>query len=242
VNYVALASDYDGTLAHAGIVSTRVTEALERLRHSGRKLILVTGRELPELQQVFPRLDLFECAAVENGAVLYHPQTGQKRVLTQPPPKEFMEKLRARGVRDLSCGDVIVATGRPFAQAALEVIQDLGLELQLIFNKNAVMILPSATNKMTGLSAALAEMRISWHNVVGVGDAENDDVFLSCCGFSVAVANAIPALKDKADWVTEGACGNGVIELIEALLKDDFARLDSLAGRSAYRRRESRGS
>lgn len=231
MNYVAFASDYDGTLAHDGIVNTGAIEALERLRHSGRKLILVTGRELPDLQQVFPRLDLFDCAVVENGAVLYNPQTRQKRVLAQPPPKEFIDTLRAHGVRDFSCGDVIVATWRPSAQAALEAIQDLGLELQLIFNKDAVMILPSGTNKMTGLSAALEEMGISRHNVVGVGDAENDHAFLSCCEFSVAVANAIPALKDKADWVTEGARGDGVIELIEALLKDDLPSLDSHTSR-----------
>ena len=126
---------------------------------------------------------------------------------------------------------MIIATWRPSARAAPEAIQELGLELQLIFNKDAVMILPSGTNKMTGLSAALAEMGVSRHDVVGVGDAENDHAFLSCCEFSVAVANAIAALKDKADWVTEGARGDGVGELIAALLKDDLASLDAHSSR-----------
>ena len=61
----------------------------------------------------------------------------------------------------------------------LEAIRDLGLELQVIFNKGAVMVLPSGVNKATGLDAALDELGLSPHNVVGVGDAENDHAFLA---------------------------------------------------------------
>jgi hydroxymethylpyrimidine pyrophosphatase-like HAD family hydrolase len=35
----------------------------------------------------------------------------------------------------------------------------------------------------------------------------------------VAVANALPAVKDGVDWVTERARGAGVTELIEHLLE-----------------------
>jgi len=44
--YLALACDFDGTLATHGQVDERSLLALERLLASGRKLILVTGREL----------------------------------------------------------------------------------------------------------------------------------------------------------------------------------------------------
>ena len=50
---------------------------------------------------------------------------------------------------------------RPHEKEAIEAIRDLGLELQVIFNKDAVMILPSGVNKMTGLAAALKEIGIS---------------------------------------------------------------------------------
>jgi energy-coupling factor transporter ATP-binding protein EcfA2 len=95
----------------------------------------------------------------------------------------------------------------------------------VIFNKDAVMVLPSSVNKATGLHAALAELGFSPHNVVGVGDAENDHVFLQMCEFSAAVANALPALKERTDYVTQGRQGEGVEELIEHLLKDDLAQL-----------------
>ncbi len=73
MRYLALASDYDGTLAQDGVVSPETVEALDRLRHSGRKLILVTGRELPDLEKTFNRLDLFDRVVGENGALLYNP-------------------------------------------------------------------------------------------------------------------------------------------------------------------------
>ena len=81
-------------------------------------------------------------------------------------------------------------------------------------------------NKATGLSAALAELELSPHNCAGIGDAENDHAFLSLCEAAVAVANALPILKERADWVTIGDHGTGVRELIDRLLESDLADLE----------------
>ncbi|MBV8864304.1 MAG: HAD-IIB family hydrolase [Acidobacteriaceae bacterium] len=225
MRFLALASDYDGTLAHDGDVDDETIKALERVRQSGRKLILVTGRELPDLENVFSRLDLFNFVVAENGALLFNPATRSKTLLAPAPPENFVNDLKQRGVQGLSVGEAIVATWHPHEAAVLESIRQLGLELQVIFNKDAVMILPSGVNKMTGLARALEEMKLSRHNVVAVGDAENDHAFLGCCECSVAVSNAIPALKEKVDWVTDKARGEGVAELVDRLLSDDLASL-----------------
>jgi hypothetical protein len=145
-------------------------------------------------------------------------------VLAERPPEAFVAALRQREVWPLSFGHVIVATWEPHETTVLEVIRDQGLELQVIFNKGAVMVLPAGVNKATGLSAALHELSLSPHNVVGVGDAENDHAFLSLCECSAAVANALPQLKERADIVTRGDHGAGVVELIEELLADDLRR------------------
>jgi len=231
MRYLALASDYDGTLAHDGVVDDNTIRAIERLIHSGRKLILVTGRELPDLQSAFPRMDLCERVVAENGALLYNPATREKRTLAQRPPQSFLDTLRNRGVPNVSAGEVIVSTWHPFETQVMETIRDSGLELQIIFNKDAVMVLPPGVNKMTGLCAALAELKLSRHNIVGVGDAENDHAFLDSCECSVAVANAIPALKKKADFVTDGDRGAGVAELIDKIISSDLSELtDRLRG------------
>jgi HAD superfamily hydrolase (TIGR01484 family) len=231
VRYVCLASDYDGTLASQGSVPGRVVEALERVRESGRTTVLVTGRELDDLERAFDRLDLFDRVVAENGAVLLDPSTKETRVLAEGPPEAFVRALRERGVEPLSVGRVIVATREPHQQAVLDAIHDLGLEHQVIFNKGAVMVLPAGVNKASGLGAALEELRLSPHNVVGIGDAENDHAFLQLCELAVAVANALASIEERSDFVTRGDDGDGVVELIEALLEDDLAGLDDRLGR-----------
>jgi HAD superfamily hydrolase (TIGR01484 family) len=225
VHYLALATDYDGTLAFQGTVRPETIAALERLRASGRKLILVTGRDLDDLRRVCPRLELFDRIVAENGALLYRPQTREEILLAEPPPPELAEKLRQRKVQPLSEGRVIVATREPHQTDALEVVRAMGLQMQVVFNKGAVMLLPSGVNKHTGLLAALDELGLSLRNTVAVGDAENDHAMLAACECGVAVSNALPALKDRADLVMRKARGEGVEELIDRLLDDDLRSL-----------------
>jgi hydroxymethylpyrimidine pyrophosphatase-like HAD family hydrolase len=227
MRYLALASDYDGTLATDGQVDEETLAALERLRDSGRKLVLVTGRHLDDLLNVFPQINLCEWVVAENGALLYQPATRKEKPLSEPPPKEFIKALQERGVDPLAVGQVIVATWHPHETTVLEVIRELGLEWQVIFNKGAVMVLPSGMNKASGLSAALSEMGLSPHNAVSVGDAENDHALLDFCKCGVAVANALPMLKEHADYVTKGERGAGVVELIDMLIASDLAELSS---------------
>ena len=226
MRYIALACDYDGTLATDGQVSSGTLAALQRLLASGRKLILVTGRQLDDLFSVFPRWDIFEWIVAENGVLLYHPATDEKKLLASPPPAKFMARLRERGV-PISVGEVILSTYHPHESLVLDTIRELGLELQLIFNKGAVMILPSGTSKATGLTAALKQMGLSPHNVVAIGDAENDHALLALCECSVAVANALPMLQEKADFVTTGANGQGVTELINEIIANDLRDRDT---------------
>ena len=222
---IALAADYDGTLAEDGVVSPETVQALEQFRSTGRRLIMVTGRELPELLEIFPRADLFECVVAENGALLYNPATRSERMLTNPASPELYEALKVRGVTPLSAGRCIIATREPHEKAVLEEIHRMGLDLEIIFNKGAVMVLPSGVNKATGLAAALDELRLSPHNVAAIGDAENDHAFLQYCGCAAVVANAVPALRDSAHLVMQQARGRGVVEFIQRIEREDGALL-----------------
>ena len=225
LRYLALATDYDGTLAHDGVVEESTVKALERLKESDRRLLLVTGRTLGDLERVFPRLDLFDRVVAENGLVIHRPQSKETIDLAGPPREELLAALRDRAV-PFRAGHSIIGTDRPNEITALEVIRDLGLELQIVFNKESVMIVPSGHNKATGMHVALRELRLSPHNVVGIGDAENDHAFLTECECSVATANAVETLKQRSDHVTEGERGAGVEELIEGILDDDLHSLD----------------
>jgi len=215
--YQLLATDYDDTLATNGRIAPEVIDGLRRLRAAGRRVVLVTGRELNDLLNVCPEVELFERVVAENGAVVYRPATGETLLLADPPPRAFCDLLRRKGV-PFSAGRVIVGTHVPHEEQVLEAIRKLGLELQVIFNKGAVMVLPTGVNKATGLQVVLDDLRLSPARVIGVGDAENDHAFLALCGCGVAVANAIPSLKKEADLVTHAKSGRGVLEIIEGLL------------------------
>ncbi|MDY6939818.1 MAG: HAD family hydrolase [Cyanobacteriota bacterium] len=221
MKYSALATDYDGTLAQDGRVDKATLDALSRFQASGRKLILVTGRELNDLLGVFPQIQQFDRAIAENGALLYNPHTQETRTLCQPPPSAFIETLQARGVEPLQVGRAIVATWQPHGETVQAVIDRMKLPLQVTLNKNAVMVLPKGVTKASGLKEALVELNLAPQQVVGVGDAQNDLALLAGSGLGVAVANAIPKVKQQADWVMSGKRGAGVCELIDRLLRED---------------------
>lgn len=221
MRYHIFATDYDGTIAKDERVSAETLDYLQKLKLTGRTIVLVTGRELDSLEIVFPEYKIFDYIVAENGAVIHFTLTGKDELLGEKPPQSFIHKLVERGVGPISVGKVIVATWEPHQNTVLETIREFGLEQQVIFNKGAVMILPPAVNKATGLKALLKLLSISEHNIVAVGDAENDSAMMQIAEYSVAVSNALPSLKDIVDFVTPADHGEGVQQLIDKILTDE---------------------
>ncbi|HEY8505294.1 MAG TPA: HAD family hydrolase [Gemmataceae bacterium] len=224
MRYLVLVTDYDGTIAVNGRMADSVAAAIERLRLSGRRAILVTGRRLEDLLPVLPQVHLFDHVVAENGAVVYEPRARRETLLGAPPPPEFIRRLRELGVDPLEVGRVVVATRLPHHITVLRTIQETGLELHVIFNRSAVMVLPSGVNKATGMEYALRKLGLSPHEAVGIGDAENDHSFLDRCECAVAVADAAPSIRKLAAFVTEGEGAEGVVEMINELIADDLSR------------------
>ncbi len=145
--------------------------------------------------QLLPRPDLFDRIVAENGVLLFVPGTGEERPLAAGPPSELVALLQERGVQPLSIGHVIIATWAPHQHEVLDAIQTLGLDHHIIFNKGAVMVLPPGVTKGSGLQAALHDLGLSPHNAVAIGAAENDPRKFALVVCSVAVMNALPAVK-----------------------------------------------
>lgn len=225
MRYLALVTDYDGVLAADGKASPAAITAIERLRTSGRRAILVTGRRLDDILEICSNLDLFDYVVAENGGVLYEPRTREETLLAKSPTAEFVARVKELGA-PLEVGRVILATWLPHHTAVLDAIQEAGLELQIIFNRAAVMVLPCGVNKATGVAQALRRLGLSYHEVVGVGDAQNDHSFLEASECAVAVANALPSTRRIADIVTDAENGHGLAEVIDELIADDLHRAE----------------
>jgi len=214
-----LATDYDGTLAENGLVAAETIAALERLKASGRRLVVVTGRQAADLVAAFPRVDLADRVVAENGATLYRPGTGGEVRLTRPVDERLVAALREQRVEPLSVGRCVVATSEANAATVVDAAKRLGLELEVGLNKGAAMALPHGVDKGTGLAAALDDLGLSPEETVGVGDAENDVAFLRLCGRSAAVANALATVQEGVDLELAAEDGAGVRELVELVLR-----------------------
>lgn len=219
MQWTTLATDFDGTLANGGRVRPAVLLALRRLRATGRKLVLVTGRELEELLRAFRDVELFDRVVAESGALLYRAEpTPRECPLARPPPSELAADLRARGVVPLACGRIVLSMSRDHETDVRELLRERGLALHVVVDKSAAMVLPAGIDKGTGLRAALGELGVDESSTVAVGDGEDDGALLDVCGLRVAVANAVPTLRARAQVVTRGARGEGVVELCERLM------------------------
>jgi hypothetical protein len=181
-------------------------------------VLLVTGRRLDDLRRVCPDLGCFDVVVGENGAVLEFPASGRHVTLGRRPPRRFIESLQQRSV-DFALGETVVEMPAASAPTVLDAVRAFELPLFLAFNRERLMLLPPAVSKSTGLRQALGELRLSVHNAVGIGDAENDHDLLDVCEVGVAVAWGSAALRSVADEVVEGIHPSAVAGYIRRLLQ-----------------------
>jgi hydroxymethylpyrimidine pyrophosphatase-like HAD family hydrolase len=223
MRYVALAAGFDGTLARDGHCDPRCVEPLRSLAATGRKLILVTGRVLRELLEIFPEARLFDYVVAENGAVMYRPATRQSAILAQAPPEILVQELQRRRVTPVSVGSSSITTLQSNQAEISDVLHKLNLDFQMVSNDGVLSILPPGVDKAYGVRAALRELGVSHHNLVAIGDGENDIELFALAEHCAAVRNADPALKRVAHRTTDGAWCDGFLELADELIATDLA-------------------
>jgi hydroxymethylpyrimidine pyrophosphatase-like HAD family hydrolase len=237
-HYLALACDGDGTLTTRKILASGTRLALERWRNSGRKLILVTGETIEELNK-FPHLSAFNLVVAENGALLYWPSDKKTKPLAERTPPSLIRTLRRRRVNPLTLGHTMVGTCRPRDAILKEEIEHLQLDWEVLYNRKEAMALPRGIDKASGLCAGLGELGLASAAVVGVGDGQNDVDLLKCCGFGAAVCTAVASLKEAANLTLSSGSGRGVAELIDRILSEELPsenNLRELSSRPRFKR------
>ena len=212
---LAIALDYDGTIAKDNKLDDRVRDAIGLLRAKNIVVLIVTGRIMEDLRRVAGDLHFVDGVVAENGAVVEFTDSGYSKVLGSPPPARFLEAMRAEGI-SFQAGQSIVESDASDAPRLLAIIQRLELPLVLVFNRGRVMVLPQAISKATGLYEALRILRLSPHNALAIGDAENDHELLRACEVGVAVEWGSEALKAAADYILPGAGPTAVGAYLQA--------------------------
>jgi HAD superfamily hydrolase (TIGR01484 family) len=213
-----IACDFDGTGAVNGQPAPELYAVLAEARARGILTLLATGRVLEEVQRLCENAP-FDVIVAENGAIVCFSGVGHIIQLGSLPPERFLDELRATGI-PFHTGAVIVATRQQYASQLLHLIRRFGLDAQLIYNRNDVMLLPSGIDKATGIRRALDTMGRSERNMVAFGDAENDIPMLMTAAVGVAARDSIPAVLALADDRVPQPGGAGVALYIRRILKD----------------------
>lgn len=218
MKFGVLALDYDGTIARDGVLDPEVRAAIAEVRGRGIAVLIVTGRILSELQKVAGDLHFVDGVVAENGAVLWFPN-GHTRLISNFSSIPFLQEIRRRGL-DFKAGQCVVELEAVAAPQVLSVIRDLELPLVLLFNRGRLMVLPQAVSKGIGLREALATLRLSVHNAMAIGDAENDHDLLATCELGVAVSWGSQILQKVADEVLQGDGPSAVAGFIRQAAKE----------------------
>jgi hypothetical protein len=213
-----IACDFDGTGATDGHPAPELYAALAAARAQGIVTLLVTGRVLEEVERACEELSPFDAVVAENGAVIHLCSIGRTIQIGNPPQEHFLGELRAHGV-PFHTGAVVIGTWEQHAHKSLELIRRFGLDAQLIFNRAALMILPSGINKAVGIRRALEELGRSERNLIAFGDAENDIPMLTVAEFGVAAHDSVPAVLALTDDRVSQPGGGGVASYIRKILE-----------------------
>jgi hydroxymethylpyrimidine pyrophosphatase-like HAD family hydrolase len=229
LNLGVVVLDYDGTIAIDGELDPAVESAIVDLRAAGMTVLLATGRIVADLHRVMGDLRLVDAVVAENGAVVAFPESGRSTTFG-PLPVTLIDALRERGL-DVALGECVVEAEATAAPVVLELIRQLELPLVLAFNRARMMVLPQWVSKATGLRAAMQALRLSEHNALAIGDAENDHTLLEACEVGVAVGWGSPALQATADEVIRGDGPPAVAAYLRQLRVREPASIDRLQRR-----------
>ena len=225
-----LALDIDDTIVtHLGSVNERVVEAVGRATDAGINVVLSTGRTISTTAPIARALGLDGWVVCSNGALLamvepetivetvtFDPRSILDRIVTLLPDAVYAvedthgvfhaTRIFGAGSLGLSLREV------PFEQMGLHtVIFGVGDTAWMDIG-------PTGVSKATMLAKLCTRLDVNPARTVAVGDSWNDIDMLAWAGTGVAMGSAPRALTNVADAMTDATPGDGVAEVIDALL------------------------
>jgi hydroxymethylpyrimidine pyrophosphatase-like HAD family hydrolase len=213
----AFACDFDGTGASNGRLAPEIAAVLAAARARGYATLLVTGRVLEELRAADVDFGAFDAVVAENGAVVWLPAMDRNIQIGEPPPDGFLAELRSIRV-PYHAGAVVVGTWDRHATEVLALVRRFGMASQLVFNREAMMVLPSGVDKAVGVRRALEELHRSARNMIAFGDAENDRPLLDTAEIGIAARGSVASIAAAADDRLSQPGAAGVAHYIQSIL------------------------
>lgn len=212
----AFVTDFDRTLTdNPGEVNDAVISKMKTLK---KPLLLVTGRPLAYVEELYRKHPIWQCIVAENGAVIYFPKKEQLITFMSKAVEQARNALAGAGI-PFTAGLNIISVPVQHGVDIKRLLKPYSRLLTYRTNVDELMILPKGVDKGVGTKIALSHLGIDPEKTVIIGDAKNDIDLFNVPGYRVAVANAAKELKAIADQVTKNPSSAGIIEAIEELKK-----------------------
>ena len=217
-----LALDLDETLTRGGEDTIRedVRKALMRMRKKSWALILTTGRDRRYLLGRADIRGIFDAWVMEAGLSIYIPSKDTYFVDADENWRSFISSLRSLSF--IQEKENTISFSSSYLGTLKQMIEESLLEIQMRDNKGVIILLPKGVNKWSGTLKALEIMGLESELIAAIGDSEIDLELIEQADFGAVVANADETLKRVADYVARGEDGDGVIEIIDVLLKKSY--------------------
>lgn len=216
---ITLVTDLDRTLTGPDLkLDERARHMLRELRQAGVRVIVATGRPLVHVVQLGLR-ELTDAMVVENGAIVMDSRTRETHIHGAAFQQQAERALGELGPK-FSWHRVIGSGPREFADEARSRLGAAGIEHQMEYNAEHVMILPAGVDKGSGALAALALLGLRARDVWAIGDGENDVSLFRIACESAAPANASPRVASQATMMLDASYSEGFVEFARRLLRE----------------------
>ena len=214
----AIVVDYDRTLTDDNLIAygpalgtLRMLQAMNRM-----KVIIATGRSISFMLREEAVFGFADAIVAEDGAVIWVPKAAIIERIGDG--SQTRDALRSSGI-PFEEGDVVVSVDRGREVDVKRAIRREGLQVELQYNQNSLMILPEGIDKAAGVKVALRLMGIPSARLVCIGDGENDLSLFKIAKLRVATEGSVQVLKDQSDVICHGPNAVGVTRFLEGLLQ-----------------------
>lgn len=246
--FKALFTDLDGTAVPnhpEALPSRKVVEAITKAQE---KVIVsvATGRPFSMCRRILEKLNIKDYCIVEGGSQIVDPVTGKVvweqalhdetiiKIIKVCSPFTFQEESDNVEPRSPE-KPTLAGTRRMMVLLSFDEddVNQLVDKLKKI-PKITVLKVPSwrkdkwdvhishiGASKRHALEVLLGMLELKRHEIIGIGDGQNDLPLFEASGFKVAMGNAIEELRSEADLIVPTVGNDGLAIAIEKLILDD---------------------
>ena len=220
--------------------------AINKLEENGITPVIATGRNRGMIKELMDALHIRDLIANNGRFVEYQGEVVMHQSFADEQVRQIVEHLQNEQIEFCyETADILYqnqsSTFQPDSSMEIKRIADDQIPehvIQMIFRTNdpqsniqlqipgiqAVKVAPtvydvtySDSNKAIGIREYLKVSHIKLENTIAFGDEINDWEMFDKAGFSVAMGNANPLIKQQADFVTRSVDQDGILFALNQL-------------------------